>query len=146
VAQLWSGKKGKPLSNFKNFAVWVLGALLLIALFNLFQGPAPQDGTGSEIAYSRFLSDVDSGNVSEVVIQGEKVSGIYTDGRRFQTIAPQDPSLVDTLKRNNVSIAAKPADDGSPSLFGILISWFPMLLLIAVAARQWALASPRRSC
>src|SRR5690606_8991596 len=99
---------------------------------NLFQGPAPQDGTGSEIAYSRFLSDVDSGNVSEVVIQGEKVSGIYTDGRRFQTIAPQDPSLVDTLKRNNVSIAAKPADDGSPSLFGILISWFPMLLLIAV--------------
>jgi cell division protease FtsH len=132
VAQLWSGKKGKPLSNFKNFAVWVLGALLLIALFNLFQGPAPQDGTGSEIAYSRFLSDVDSGNVSEVVIQGEKVSGIYTDGRRFQTIAPQDPSLVDTLKRNNVSIAAKPADDGSPSLFGILISWFPMLLLIAV--------------
>ncbi|MFA7638957.1 MAG: ATP-dependent zinc metalloprotease FtsH [Parvibaculum sp.] len=120
------------MSNFKNFAVWVLGALLLIALFNLFQGPAPQEGAGSEIAYSRFLSDVDSGNVSEVVIQGEKVSGTYMDGRKFQTIAPQDPSLVDTLKRNNVSIAAKPTEDGSPSLFGILISWFPMLLLIAV--------------
>ncbi|MEQ9527442.1 MAG: ATP-dependent metallopeptidase FtsH/Yme1/Tma family protein, partial [Parvibaculaceae bacterium] len=71
------------MSNFKNFAVWVLGALLLIALFNLFQGPAPQDGAGSEIAYSRLLSDVDFGNVSEVVIQGEKISGTYTDGRKF---------------------------------------------------------------
>ncbi len=121
------------MSNFKNFAVWVLGALLLIALFNLFQGPAPQDGAGSEIAYSRLLSDVDSGNVSEVVIQGEKISGTYTDGRKFVSYAPpQDPSLVETLKRNNVSIAAKPADDNVPSLLGVLVSWFPMLLLIAV--------------
>ncbi|MEQ8325644.1 ATP-dependent zinc metalloprotease FtsH [Parvibaculum sp.] len=121
------------MSNFKNFAVWVLGALLLIALFNLFQGPAPQDGAGSEIAYSRLLSDVDFGNVSEVVIQGEKISGTYTDGRKFVSYAPpQDPSLVETLKRNNVSIAAKPADDNVPSLLGVLVSWFPMLLLIAV--------------
>ena len=121
------------MSNFKNFAVWVLGALLLIALFNLFQGPAPQDGSGSEIAYSRLLSDVDSGNVSEVTIQGEKISGTRTDGSKFVSYAPpQDPSLVETLKRNNVSIAAKPADDNVPSLLGVLVSWFPMLLLIAV--------------
>ncbi|MFN4354636.1 ATP-dependent zinc metalloprotease FtsH [Parvibaculum sp.] len=120
------------MSNFKNFAVWVLGALLLIALFNLFQGPAPREGAGSEISYSRFLTDVSSGSVSEVVIQGEKVTGTYTNGGKFATIAPQDPQLVETLKANNVSIAAKPSDDNSPSLLGILVSWFPMLLLIAV--------------
>ena len=120
------------MSNFKNFAVWVLGALLLIALFNLFQGPAPKDGAGSEISYSRFLSDVSAGSVSEVVIQGERVSGTYTNGTRFATIAPQDPQLVETLKANNVSIAAKPSDDNSPSLLSILVSWFPMFLLIAV--------------
>ena len=120
------------MSNFKNFAVWVLGALLLIALFNLFQGPAPKDGASSEISYSRFLSDVSAGSVSEVVIQGERVSGTYTNGTRFATIAPQDPQLVETLKANNVSIAAKPSDDNSPSLLSILVSWFPMFLLIAV--------------
>ena len=120
------------MSNFKNFAVWVLGALLLIALFNLFQGPAPKDGASPEISYSRFLSDVTAGSVSEVVIQGEKVSGTYTNGTKFATIAPQDPQLVETLKANNVSIAAKPSEDNSPSLLGILVSWFPMLLLIAV--------------
>ena len=120
------------MSNFKNFAVWVLGALLLIALFNLFQGPAPKDGASSEISYSRFLSDVSAGSVSEVVLQGERVSGTYTNGTRFATIAPQDPQLVETLKANNVSIAAKPSDDNSPSLLSILVSWFPMFLLIAV--------------
>src|SRR5690606_41506537 len=98
-------------SNFTTVAVRVVGARLRIARFSRFQGPAPEEGAGSEIAYSRFLPDVDSGNVSEVVIQGEKVSGTYLDGRKFQTIAPQDPSLVDTLKRNNVSIAAKPTED-----------------------------------
>ena len=50
------------MSNFKNFAVWVLGALLLVALFNLFQSPSPQSGAGTEITFSRLLSDVDSGN------------------------------------------------------------------------------------
>ncbi|MBX3504518.1 MAG: ATP-dependent zinc metalloprotease FtsH [Parvibaculum sp.] len=120
------------MSNFKNFAVWVLGALLLIALFNLFQGPAPKDGTGSEIGYSRFLSDVTSGRVSEVVIQGEKVSGTYRDGGKFATVAPQDPQLVETLKTHDVSIVAKASEENVPSLLGILVSWFPMLLLIAV--------------
>jgi|TARA_R100000322_G_scaffold130860_2_gene86845 cell division protease FtsH len=120
------------LSNFKNFAVWVLGALLLVALFNLFQNPSPQNAAGTEITFSRLLADVDSGNVSEVTIQGEKISGTYSDGRKFSTYAPQDPSLVDRLYNKGVTITAKPTDDNVPSLLGVLVSWFPMLLLIAV--------------
>ncbi|MBC7102540.1 MAG: ATP-dependent metallopeptidase FtsH/Yme1/Tma family protein, partial [Parvibaculum sp.] len=120
------------MSNFKNFAVWVLGALLLVALFNLFQSPSPQSGAGTEITFSRLLSDVDSGNVSEVTIQGDKISGTYSDGRKFSTYAPQDPSLVDRLYNKGVAITAKPSEDNVPSLLGILVSWFPMLLLIAV--------------
>jgi len=120
------------LSNFKNFAVWVLGALLLIALFNLFQNPAPQNGAGSEITFSRLLSDVDAGSVSAVTIQGEKISGTYSDGRKFSTYAPSDPSLVDRLYNKGVAITAKPSDENVPSLVGVLVSWFPMLLLIAV--------------
>ena len=94
------------MSNFKNFAVWVLGALLLVALFNLFQNPSPQNGSGSEITFSRLLSDVDSGNVSEVTIQGDKITGTYSDGRKFSTYAPQDPSLVDRLYNKGVTITA----------------------------------------
>ncbi len=120
------------MSNFKNFAVWVLGALLLVALFNLFQNPSPQSGSGTEITFSRLLSDVDSGNVSDVTIQGDKISGTYSDGRKFSTFAPQDPSLVDRLYNKGVTITAKPTEDNVPSLLGILVSWFPMLLLIAV--------------
>ncbi|PKQ09358.1 MAG: cell division protein FtsH [Alphaproteobacteria bacterium HGW-Alphaproteobacteria-12] len=120
------------MSNFKNFAVWVLGALLLIALFNLFQNPAPQNGAGSEITFSRLLSDVDAGSVSAVTIQGEKISGTYSDGRKFSTYAPSDPSLVDRLYNKGVAITAKPSDENVPSLVGVLVSWFPMLLLIAV--------------
>ncbi|MEP2828022.1 ATP-dependent zinc metalloprotease FtsH [Parvibaculum sp.] len=120
------------MSNFKNFAVWVLGALLLVALFNLFQNPSPQNASGTEITFSRLLADVDSGSVSEVTIQGEKISGTYSDGRKFSTFAPQDPSLVDRLYNKGVTITAKPTDDNVPSLLGVLVSWFPMLLLIAV--------------
>jgi len=120
------------LSNFKNFAVWVLGALLLIALFNLFQGPAPQTAASTEINFSRLLSDVEAGTVREVTIQGEKITGQYADGRRFSTYAPADPTLVNRLYDKGVQITAKPSDENVPSLFSVLVSWFPMLLLIAV--------------
>ena len=120
------------MSNFKNFAVWVLGALLLIALFNLFQGPAPQTAASTEINFSRLLSDVEAGTVREVTIQGEKITGQYADGRRFSTYAPADPTLVNRLYDKGVQITAKPSDENVPSLFSVLVSWFPMLLLIAV--------------
>ncbi len=119
--------------NFsRNLALWVIIALLLLALFNLFQGSAPNRGPQASLAFSDFLSAVDSGDVRDVTIQGSNISGHYRDGRGFATYAPDDPGLVQRLNKQGVRISAVPADDNTPTLWGILISWFPMLLLIGV--------------
>ncbi len=119
------------MNNFsKNLALWVIIGLLLIALFNLFQPPAR--GTQTSLPFSDFLSQVESGGISDVTIQGNSISGHYADGKLFTTYAPNDPGLVDRLTDSGVRITAAPADDGMPSLLGVLISWFPMLLLIGV--------------
>jgi cell division protease FtsH len=119
-------------NNFsKNLALWVIIGLLLIALFNLFQSPTTR-GPQASLAFSDFLSEVESGRVADVTIQGNSIAGHFTDGRSFSTYAPNDPALVDRLASNNVRITAQPIDDNMPSLLGVLVSWFPMLLLIGV--------------
>ncbi|HBF61422.1 MAG TPA: cell division protein FtsH, partial [Methyloceanibacter sp.] len=118
-------------SNFRNFIVWVFIGLLLLALFNLFQSDNVQV-RGNEISFSQLLSEVESGRVQDVTIAGNKITGHFADGRNFQTYAPNDPGLVQTLHEKGVTITAKPSEEDVPSLFGVLISWFPMLLLIAV--------------
>jgi cell division protease FtsH len=118
--------------HFRNFAIWVIIGLLLVALFNLFQNPA-QGRRGNEIPYSDFLNSVDSRGVSEVLIQGNRISGKFTDNSAaFTTYAPEDPGLVERLRRQNVKISVRPNDEDVPSFLSVLVSWFPMLLLIAV--------------
>ncbi|MEC9367278.1 MAG: ATP-dependent zinc metalloprotease FtsH [Pseudomonadota bacterium] len=118
-------------SNFRNFAIWVIIGLLLIALFNLFQNPG-QRSRSNDLPFSQLLSEVEGGNVTDVTISGNQISGHYSDGRSFQSYAPNDPSLVDRLHKKGVRITARPSDEGVPSLLDVLVSWFPMLLLIAV--------------
>jgi cell division protease FtsH len=115
----------------KNLALWIIIGLLLVALFNLFQSSATRSPPNS-FAYSEFVNDVNRGQVREVTIEGNTISGKFTDGRSFSTYAPTDPNLVTRLIDKGVLIHAAPAEEGVPSLFGILISWFPMLLLIGV--------------
>ena len=119
------------MNNFRNFALWVIIALLLMALFNLFQSPS-QRVTTNEISFSQLLAEVDSGNVREVTIAGDTITGKFTDNRTFQTFSPKDPNLVDRLHEKGVSITARPANEDVPSLLDVFVSWFPMLLLIAV--------------
>ena len=120
------------MNNFgRNLALWVIIGLLLVALFNLFQQPSSRDGQVG-IPFSDFLAEVQNGQVREVTIKGHDISGVYGDGREFKTYAPDDPQLVERLSTRGVVIKAIPEDDGTPSLFQILISWFPMLLLIGV--------------
>ena len=124
------GKRG--LSNFgRNLALWVIIGLLLVALFNLFQQPSSR-GAGEGIPFSEFLAQVETGQVKEVTIKGHEITGFYGDERSFMTYAPDDPQLVERLRTRGVVINALPVEDGTPSLFQILISWFPMLLLIGV--------------
>ncbi len=118
--------------HFRNFAIWVIIGLLLLALFNLFQN-TPQSRRANEISYSELLSQVDAGNISEVVIQGHRISGNFSDkSRTFTSFAPEDPGLVERLNKKSVKISARPADEDVPSIFNVLVSWFPMLLLIGV--------------
>ncbi len=118
--------------NFsRNMALWVVIALLVFAMFNLFQGTS-QRGQNDMLAFSDFLTSVESGSVRDVTIQGPAISGHYRDGRNFSTYAPENHNLVPTLTEKGVRISALPYDEDTPTLFSILISWFPMLLLIGV--------------
>ena len=117
------------MNNFRNFALWIIIALLLMALFNLFQSPG-RSGASNEINFSTLLAEVDAGNVREVLISGDQISGRFNDNRPFITYAPNDPKLVERLYDKGVSISAKPMEDSA--LFSIFVSWFPMLLLIGV--------------
>jgi cell division protease FtsH len=120
------------MSNFgRNLALWVIIALLLVVLFNLFQ-PGATQRAASQIAYSDFLGDVSSGRVHDVTIQGRVVTGQMTDNRTFQTYLPDDPTLVQKLTDKGVRVIAKPEDEGNNSIFHYLLNWFPMLLLIGV--------------
>jgi cell division protease FtsH len=115
----------------KNLALWVIVALLVFALFNLFQGSSPRN-SHQPLAYTDFLTQVESGEVKEVTIKGQQISGRYRDGRSLVTYAPDDPNLISKLEEHEVRISAQPSDEGSPTLWSVLISWFPMLLLIGV--------------
>ncbi|MBT4888522.1 MAG: ATP-dependent zinc metalloprotease FtsH, partial [Rhodospirillales bacterium] len=118
--------------NFsKNLALWVIIALLVFALFNLFQGASPQSHQTS-LAYSDFLTSVESGDVRDVTMKGNAISGHFRDGQIFGTYAPDDPQLMGKLSDQGVRVMVTPDDENSPTLWGIIISWFPMLLLIGV--------------
>jgi cell division protease FtsH len=112
----------------KNIALWLVIGLVLVMVFQSF---SQTERTGQEINFSEFMHQVDQGNVTAVTIKGNKVTGTMLDGQRFSTYAPDDNNLVQNLRSKDVSITAKP-EEGTPLLVSILISWFPMLLLIAV--------------
>ena len=120
------------MSNFgRNLALWVIIALLLVVLFNLFQ-PGATHTASAPVAYSDFVTEVNGGRVRDVVIQGRMVTGQLTDGRNFQTYIPEDPTLVGRLTDKGVRVLAKPEDSDVNPLLHYLLSWFPMLLLIGV--------------
>ena len=118
--------------NYRNLALWAIIAVLLIALFNLFQAPQ-QRGATSEIAYSQFLSELDSGRIKSVTIAGDRITGTYSDSSSgFQTYSPGDSTLVSRLEDKNVTINARPETDGSTSIFSMLLGWLPMILILGV--------------
>ncbi|MCK0208133.1 ATP-dependent zinc metalloprotease FtsH [Starkeya koreensis] len=118
-------------ANIRNFALWVIIVLLLLALFSLFQNPAQRQAT-NDISFSQLLNEVDQGRVRDVVIQGPEITGSFTDGRAFQTYSPNDPSLIQRLYGKGVSITAKPIQDNVPWFVSLLISWLPFIALIGV--------------
>jgi len=112
----------------KNIALWLVISLVFVFLFHIFNQPKQ---VKESIVYSDFADRIEKGQIAEVTIQGGKVTGKLIDGRDFRTYAPDDTELVSLLKKKKVRISAKPVED-SPWYMTILISWFPMLLLIGI--------------
>src|ERR1700756_3107759 len=120
-------------ANLRNFALWVIIVLLLLALFTLFQNPG-QRASSQDISFSQLLTEVDANHVRDVVIQGPEIHGTFTNGSSFQTYAPNDPSLVQRLynAKPSVQITAKPPGDNVPWFVSLLVSWLPFIALIGV--------------
>ena len=112
--------------------MWAVIVFLTIGLYNMFKNPQGSITTKNTIIFSEFLSEVDNGRVVKVEIQGNSIKGILSDGSIFITYSPDDPNLIEKLSNKGVSISAAPLEEKMPSILGVLLSWFPMLLLIAV--------------
>ena len=112
----------------KNLTLWLVISLMLILLFQIFKKETTQTGL---LSYSEFLTMVERGDVVEVTIQGDRIAGMTNQGWAFRTFAPKDIELIKILRDKEIEITAKP-QDSSPWYMTVLVSWFPMLLLIGV--------------
>ena len=120
------------MNNLRNLVLWIVIALLLVFLFNLFQG-STQHANTQNVTYTQFNQQVAQGEVKKVTLSGDQLQGELSNGSQFVTTVPgNDPSLWPMLKDHNVNVTVTRADDGMPTLMSVFINWFPMLLLIAV--------------
>ena len=113
----------------KNIIMWVVIAGVLMSVFSNFSGSDRK--SANALSYSQFITSVNAGQVSTVSIDGPNIVGKTAAGQRFTTRSPGDLHLVDDLLKNGVEIVAKEPEQQS-FLMSLLISWFPMLLLIGV--------------
>ncbi|MDG6778338.1 ATP-dependent zinc metalloprotease FtsH [Thiomicrorhabdus sp. zzn3] len=113
----------------KNVLIWVVVAMVMMSVFNHFSSQS--QSASSRLDYSDFIEQVHQGQVSKVSIEGASIRGVYVNGDSFSTYNPGDPGLMGDLLDNQVKITAQPPEEQSV-LMQIFISWFPMLLLIAV--------------
>ena len=117
-----------PMNQFyKNLVLWMVIGLIVILLFNLFQANAPAK---EEIVFSDFLKKVEVGEVREVTIRGNAVSGRLSDGSAFRTYTVDYPDFVKVLRDRGVRIIVKPPDNNP--WYAVLLQWIPMLLFIGV--------------
>ena len=113
---------------YKNMALWLVIALVMVLLFNLFNQPKV---SRQKVLFSEFRLAVDRGEVRDVTIQGNNIYGKFSDGKEFKTYTLNDPELVKDLMAKRVTIDVRP-DEQSSWWMQLIISWFPMLLLIGV--------------
>ena len=116
---------------FKNVILWIVIAMLLVGVFNMFNKDRAGLTGGTMIAYSDFISSVDKKEVSNVEIANGRIIGNYTDGRPFSAYIPTGADVVARIENKGLRISGAP-DKNDPTFFSYIVSWFPMLLLIGV--------------
>jgi cell division protease FtsH len=109
-------------------ALWLVITLMMIMLYNLFN---QQNMAETNVSYTEFLGMVNAGQVSEVTIQGQEIIVTDMNRKRFKVYAPEDNDLIRRLEDKGVIIKAKPPAE-SPWYMSVLVSWFPMMILIGV--------------
>ena len=112
----------------RNLMLWAIIVLAMVMLFNMFQQP---QGVMQRVPYSDFLNQVEGGQILSVTMQGHTLTGKTSDGKTVQTYAPQDLGLVNRLIEKKVEVKAEPPEE-QPWYMTLLVSWFPMLLLVGV--------------
>ena len=113
---------------YKNLALWLIITLMMVMLYNLFN----QQKLGElSVSYTQFLSMVDSGEITEVTLQDKELMAVDVNGKHFKVYTPADPDLIRRLEQKEVIIKVKPPVE-SPWYMSVLVSWFPMLVLIGV--------------
>ena len=124
------GGGGSPFG--RNLLIWIVVALMLAGVFQMFGQGQSQMMPQNTVAYSDFLTSVDNQAVREVTIVRDRIIGTRTDGSKFGVVIPPNTDVVGRIEKSGVQISAQPDTSDSPTLFGVLLSWFPMLLLIGV--------------
>jgi cell division protease FtsH len=112
----------------KNIFIWLFIILFGLFIFNIYYKPKKNY---ENVIFSDFVEAVQTDKITSVTIQGKNIIGVFKDGKEFKSYSPDDPDLMKLLRTHNVKINAKPDDEGG-LWQNILISWFPMLLLIGV--------------
>jgi cell division protease FtsH len=112
----------------RNVALWLVLGLMILLLFNLLTRQQPKL---QPISYSDFMASVEKGEVSEVEMEGQNITGKFQNNERFKSYAPDDADLVKVLRSKDVKITAKP-EVGDPWYVVAFVQWFPVLLLIGV--------------
>lgn len=115
----------------KNFLIWSVIIIFLVAIYDL-TGQGSSNLRNGQISFSEFLDNVDRGNVESVNMRGSYIDGKLTSGEKFSTYNPNYSGLIDRLSAKKVAINAGPTETAMNSFVGILLSWFPILLLIGV--------------
>lgn len=113
---------------YKNLALWLVITLMIVMLYNLFN---QQHLAETKISYTEFLAMVEGERVTDVVIQGQELAVTDINRNHFKVYAPQDSDLIKILRQKKVPISAKPPAE-SPWYMSVLVSWFPMIVLIGV--------------
>ncbi|HTG38047.1 ATP-dependent zinc metalloprotease FtsH [Sphingomonas sp.] len=128
-------KQPEPNGNgnpwMRSLMIWV-GILLALALFvTMFDGRSGQ-AAGSTIPYSTFLDRVEEGQVREVNVSPDSISGTLTNSERFRTATPNDPQLIQRLRERGVVINARPEE--GPNIWMVLLyQSLPFLLFLGIA-------------
>ena len=111
----------------KNIALWLGVVLVFVLLINLFSQPKARR---DQVNFSEFLDLIKKGEVSEVLIQGDNVQGVLLNGRQFKTYNPGYTKLIEDLREKDVIITGE--EEKQSPWTTILISWFPMIIIIAI--------------